>query len=149
MTKQQEQIVRAAAGILSDPIVAAVVANPRGTTMAIAGGGVLGGMGVKKQTNAAAEAGLVLGNVVALTASSLVTMRAKVGMTGDVKSVDEVLSTVPLTEVEELEAKRMGLAGGSLHIQVHGHTFKVEGKLGDLKGFAEAFAKTKAGAAAS
>lgn len=149
MSKHQEQIIAAVAGELGERVVAAVLANARGTTMAVAGGGIFGGMSVKKQRNAAASAGLVLGNAVALTSTSLVTMRVKVGMTGDVKAVEEVLSTVPLSQIQSLEVKRMGLAGGSLHIEAHGNTFKLEGKLGEMKDFTDAFASTKARAAAS
>ena len=148
MSKQQDQIIAAAAGKVGEPIVAAVFAKPRGATMSATGGGLVGGLSVRKQTRAAAEAGLVLGNpgAVALTATSLVTMQVKVSMTGEIKQVEEVLTSLPLTQVDELEVKRMGL-GGLLRITARGATVTLEGKLGLLREFAESFAGARTAAA--
>jgi hypothetical protein len=145
VSKHQEQIIAAAAGKLDEPIVAAVFAKPRGATMAATGGNIFGGMSVRKQTKAAAEAGLLLGNpgAVALTGASLVTMQVKVSMTGEIKAVDQVLTSVPLGQIDELDVKRMGL-GGLMKIRTGGHAVTLEGKVGDMRDFAEAFAQARA-----
>ena len=149
MSKSQEQIIAVAGGKLGEPIVAAVVAKPRGATMAATGGTFFGGMSVRKQTRAAAAAGLALGNpgAVALTRTSLVTLQIKVSMTGEIKEIEEVLTSLPLAEVDELDVKRLGL-GGLMHIRARGNTVSLEGKVGDMRDFAEAFARARAGTAA-
>jgi len=81
-----------------------------------------------------------------VTATSLVTMKVKVSALGSIKDVTEVLSVVPLAEVDSVEAKRMGMAG-ILEITAGGSAFKLEGKPGDLKEFAESFEQAKAAAA--
>ncbi len=150
MSKHQDQIIAAAAGKLDEPIIAAVFAKPRGATMTATSGGIagglLGGMTVKKQAETAAAAGLVLGNpgAVALTPTSLVTMQVKVSMTGEIKEVTEVLTTLPLAQIDDLEVKRMGL-GGLLHIRARGSKVTLEGRMGEMRDFAEAFAESRAG----
>jgi hypothetical protein len=61
---------------------------------------------------------------------------------GAVKEVTEVLSVVPLGEVEALEVKRMGLTG-VMEITARGSSFKLEGKAGDMKDVAAAFERAK------
>lgn len=73
------------------------------------------------------------------------TMKVKVGAMGAIKEVSEVLSTVPLAEVDSLEVKRMGLTG-VMEISAGGGSFKLEGKPGDMKELAEVFARTKGAA---
>ena len=48
-----------------------------------------------------------------------------------------------MAEVDSLEVKRMGTAG-VMEFSVHGHSFKLEGKAGDMKEFATAFARARA-----
>ncbi|MEP7054321.1 MAG: hypothetical protein ABI912_03660 [Actinomycetota bacterium] len=149
MTNHQQQIVAAAAGKIAEPILAAAFAKPRGaTTTAIGGGaivGAIGGKNVSDQTKKAKAAGIVLGNpgAVAVTATSLVTMQVKVSFIGQIKEITEILSSVPLAEVDSLEVKRMG-AAGVMEISAHGNSFKLEGKAGDMKEFASAFERAKA-----
>jgi hypothetical protein len=151
MTKHQDQIIAAAAGMVSEPVIAAAFAKPRGATTTGIGGGAIvsaiGGKSVGNQAEGAKTAGLVLGNpgAVAVTATSLLTMKVKVSMTGQIKEIAEVLSSLPLAEVDSLEVKRMGMAG-VMQITAHGGSFKLEGKAGDMKEFADAFAKAKAAA---
>ena len=150
MSKHQDQIISAAAGKV-DGIVAAVFAKPRGATTAGIGGGVIateiGARKVGKQHSGAEAAGFELGNpgAVAVTSSSLVTMEVKVSFTGQIKDVTKVLSTVPLSAVDSLEVKRMGMAG-VMEISAGGSAFKLEGKPGDMKELAEVFARAKAAA---
>lgn len=149
MSNHQQQIIAAAAGKIAEPILGAAFAKPRGaTTTAIGGGAIVGAIGGKKvseQTKGAKAAGIVLGNpgAVAVTAKSLMTMQVKVSFAGQIKEITEILSSVPLAEVDSLEVKRMG-AAGVMEISAHGNSFKLEGKAGDMKEFATAFERAKA-----
>ena len=149
MSKHQEQIIAAAKGKLDEEILAAAFGKPRGATVAVAGGGMIGReIGARwagKNRQGAEAAGIQLGNpgAVAITASSLVTMKVKVSAMGAIKEVTEVLSTVPLAEVDSLEVKRMGLTG-VMEISAGGGSYKLEGKPGDMKELAEVFARAKA-----
>ena len=153
MSKHQEQIVAAAAGKLDEEILGAAFAKPRGATTAAAGGGVAGQIGQKwagKQTKGAAAAGFEVGNpgAVAVTPTSLVTMKVKVSFMGAIKEVTDVLSVVPLAAIDSLEVKRMGTAG-VMEITSGGASFKLEGKAGDMKEFAEVYERARAAAAAA
>jgi hypothetical protein len=151
VSKHQEQIIAAASGKVDEQILGAAFAKPRGSQTAGAGAGVIaseiGARWAGKQRAGADAAGIALGNpgAVAVTPTSLVTMKVKVSALGSIKDVTEVLSVVPLAEVDSVEAKRMGMAG-VLEINAGGNSFKLEGKPGDLKEFAEVFERAKAGA---
>ena len=151
MSKHQEQIIAAAKGKLDEEILAAAWGKPRGASTAAAGAGVIvseiGARWSGKHRKGAEGVGIELGNhgAVAVTPSSLVTMKVKVSAMGAIKDVTEVLSIVPLTEVDSLEVKRMGMTG-VMEITVGGGSFKLEGKPGDMKEFAEVFQQTKAAA---
>jgi hypothetical protein len=152
MSKHQEQIIAAAVGKVSEPIVAAAWAKPRGATTAVAGGGVIvgaiGGKQVRNQRKGAEAAGIELASpgAVAVTATSFLSMSVKVTMGGAIKEVTEVLSTLPLAEVDSITVSRMGLTG-VMKITARGSDFKLEGKVGDMKEFAEAFDRAKAASA--
>lgn len=151
MSKHQDQIITAADGKVDGPILGAVFAKPRGAGTAAAGGGVIaseiGARWAGKQREGAKDAGISLGNpgAVAVTATSLVTMKVKVSALGAIKDVTEVLSVVPLGEIDSLEVKRMGMAG-VMEITAGGSAFKLEGKPGDMKEFADVFERARAGA---
>jgi len=59
--------------------------------------------------------------------------------------VTEVLSEVPLGDIDKLEVKRTGLTG-VMEISAGGGTFKLEGKPGDMKDLAEVFERAKSAA---
>jgi hypothetical protein len=149
MSKHQEQIIAAASGKIEEPILAAAWGKPRGASTAASGAGVIvgeiGSRWAGKHRKGAAAAGIEIGNpgAVALTATSLVTMKVKVSAMGAIKEVTEVLSVVPLGDIDSLEVKRMGLTG-VMEISAGGGTFKLEGKPGDMKELAEVFERTKA-----
>lgn len=151
MSKHQDQIIAAADGKLDEPILGAVFAKPRGAGTAAAGAGVvaseIGARWAGKQREGAKDAGIALGNpgAVAVTATSLVTMKVKVSALGAIKDVTEVLSVVPLGEIDSLEVKRMGMAG-VMEITAGGSAFKLEGKPGDMKEFADVFERARGGA---
>jgi hypothetical protein len=152
LSKHQEQIIAAANGKLDEEILAAVWAKPRGATTAAAGGGLIaseiGARWAGKQRKGAEAAQISIGNpgAVAITATSLVTMKVKVSAMGAIKDVTEVLSVVPLADVDSLEVKRMGLTGVMV-ISAGGGSFKLEGKAGDMKEFVDVFDRAKAAAA--
>jgi hypothetical protein len=151
MSKHQDQIIEAAKGKVGEQILAAAFAKPRGaTTAGIGAGAIVSGIGGKRvsdQRKGAESAGIALGNpgAVAVTATSLLTMQVKVSFGGQIKEIAEVLSVVPLADVDALEVKRMGMAG-VMEISAGGSSFKLEGKAGDLKEFADAFERAKASA---
>jgi hypothetical protein len=151
MSKHQDQIVAAAEGKVQEELLGAAFAKPRGATTAAVGGGLItneiGSRWAGKQRKGADSAGIELGNpgAVAVTATSLVTMAVGVSMGGQIKEVKEVLSTVPLADVDSIEVKRMGLAG-VMEITAGGATFKLEGKVKDMREFADAFERAKAAA---
>jgi hypothetical protein len=72
-------------------------------------------------------------------------MKVKVSAMGAIKDVTEVLSVVPLADVDSLTVKRMGLTG-VMEISAGGGSFKLEGKPGDMKELVEVFDKAKASA---
>jgi hypothetical protein len=149
VSKHQEQIIEAANGKLDEEILGAAWGKPRGSqTAAAAAGVIVGEIGARwagKQRKGAEVAGIELGNpgAVAITPTSLVTMKVKVSAMGAIKEVTEVLSVVPLAEVESLQVKRFGLTG-VMEIKAGGGSFKLEGKPGDMKELAEVFERAKA-----
>lgn len=151
MSKHQEQIIAAAKGKLDEEILGAAWAKPRGSMTAAAGGGLIaseiGARWAGKQRKGAAAAEIALGSpgAVAITATSLVTMKVKVSAMGAIKEVTEVLSVVPLGDVDSLVVKRMGMTG-VMEISAGGGSFKLEGKPGDLKELADVFERAKAAA---
>ena len=153
MSKHQEQIIAAAKGKLDEEILGAAWAKPRGSTTAAAGGGVIvGEIGARwagKHRKGAEAANISVANpgAVAITSTSLVTMKVKVSAMGAIKEVTDVLSVVPLGAVDSIEVKRMGLTG-VMEISSGGSSFKLEGKPGDMKELADVFEKAKAAATA-
>jgi len=150
MSKQRDQIVEAARGKVPEQLLGAAFAKPRGATTAAAAGGLgstIGRQWAGKQEDGAGAAGIKLGNpgAVAITPTSLVTMQVGVTFGGQIKDVTEVLSVVPLAHVDSVEVKRMGLAGVMV-ISAGGNSFKLEGKVPDMKEFADAFNHAKAAA---
>ena len=151
MSKHQEQIIEAAKGKLDEPVLAAAFGKPRGSqTMASGGGAIVSEIGARwtgKQHKGAEVSGIEIGNpgAVAVTASNLVTMKVKVSAMGSIKEITEVLSVVPLGDIDSLEVKRMGMAG-VMEITAGGGSFKLEGKAGDMKELVPVFEQAKAAA---
>jgi hypothetical protein len=151
MSKHRDQIIAAAKGTIDEELLGAAFAKPRGATTAAAGGGLItneiGARWAGKQHKGADPVGIELGNpgAVAVTPTSLVTMEVGVSMGGQIKEIKDVLSTVPLADVDSVEVKRMGLAG-VMEITAAGASFKLEGKVNDMREFAAAFDRAKAAA---
>jgi hypothetical protein len=152
VSKHQEQIIEAAKDKVDEQILGAAWGKPRGASTASAGINVvaseIGSRWAGKHRKGAEAAGIEIGNpgAVAVTPTSLVTMKVKVSAMGAIKEVTDVLSVVPLTEVDSLQVKRMGLTG-VMEISAGGGSFKLEGKPGDMKELAEVFERAKASAA--
>ena len=148
MSKHREQIVAAARGKIDEELLGAAFAKPRGATTMVAGGGVIaseiGAQWQGKQRKGADAADIQLGNpgAVAVTPTSFLTMQVGVSMGGKIKEIKEILSTVPLAEVDSIEVKRFGLAG-VMEVVAAGASFKLEGKVDDMREFADAFHRAK------
>jgi hypothetical protein len=128
------------------------VGTNRGATTAAGGGLIASEIGARvggqaSQGAEAANISVAKPGAVAITATSLVTMKVKVSAMGAIKEVTEVLSVVPLGAVDSMEVKRMGLTG-VMEISSGGSSFKLEGKAGDMKELADVFEKAKAAAPA-
>jgi hypothetical protein len=150
MSKHQDQIIAAANGKLDEEILGAAWGKPRGASTAAAGGLIAGEIGARwagKHRKGADAAGISIGNpgAIAVTPTSLVTMKVKVSAMGSIKEITEVLSVVPLGDVDGLDVKRFGMTG-VMEITAGGGSFKLEGKPGDMKELAEVFERAKAAA---
>jgi hypothetical protein len=140
----------AAKGKIDEALLGAAFAKPRGSSTAAAGGGLIsteiGARWAGKQSKGAEAGGIALGNpgAVAVTSTSLLTMGVKVSFGGgQIKEITEILSKVPLADVESIEVKRMGMTG-VMKITAGGNTFKLEGKVNDMREFVAAFERAKA-----
>jgi hypothetical protein len=137
MSKQETKIIEGVRALLQqgeEPLVA-VIAQPKGTTKAAAGTGALGaggaamGGGERRRSNEAAEgAGLVLASPCALvlTRQHLLTVKVGapigLGLGGKVK---EVLSAVPVAEVDGIDVKKVALRQ-NITIHVRGQSIALE-----------------------
>lgn len=137
MSKQESKILEGVRPHLApgeEPLVA-VIAQPKGTTAAVAGRGALGAAGslmggrARKAANeAAGAAGLVLDSpcAVVLTPQRLLTVKigAPIGL-GLGGKVKEVLGWVPITEVEAIEVRKVALRQ-SITLHVRGEQISLE-----------------------
>jgi hypothetical protein len=137
-----------------ETVLSAVIARPRGATMAQAGlaGQALGGHNIRRNNRAGTEAGLELANpmVLALTDRRLLVLKATMpialGKGGDIKSL---VSSATLADVDSIEAKRL-LAGGTVTVTVRGTSFKLEaGKGTSVKSLAAEFERARSALAPS
>jgi len=137
VSKQESKIIDGVRPHLEpgeEPLVA-IVAQPKGTTAAVAGRGALGaaggvmGSGARKAAhNAADSAGLVLASpcAVVLTSTRLLTARigAPIGM-GLGGKFKEILSSVPVSEVDGIEVKKIALRQ-NITLHVRGEVISLE-----------------------
>ncbi len=148
-SKQEEKVKEGARQFLEDgeEIAAAVVARPRGWTQQHAGSMMLGGSQQAKAQAGAEDAGIRLASpmAVVVTDRRLLTLElgAVVGM-GAGGAVKELLSSVPIAEVDSVELKRL-LVGKIIKLQIRGSEFKLEvNGAADAKGLVEAVDRAKA-----
>jgi hypothetical protein len=131
-------------------VLAALITQPRGTNVAMAGGlapTAIGGRKISAARRAAEAGGLQLTRpmALALTEGRLVVFKVSppiaMGKGGDVK---ELVSAVPLGDVHSIEVKRL-LVGKVVIVRVGGAAVKLEAGPGaNAKGFAEEFARARA-----
>ena len=102
---------------------------------------MVGSRWVGKNKAAAEEAGIVLSSnmAVAITEGRLLTLEIKISAMGAVSEIKDLLSAVPLSSIDSIEVKRFGLSG-VLVIGAGSDPIKLEGKVGNLKPIADAFA---------
>jgi len=148
-SKHEQKIKQGAKPFLDEgeEILAAFVARPRGWTQAGAGSAVLGGMQQKRAHEAAEQAEFRLASPMALAVTPRRLLSLKIsspiglGIGGDVK---ELVSAVPIADVDSIEVKRLAL-GKVVTVTVRGVPIKLEvNALADASGLAEAFDRTKA-----
>lgn len=148
MSDNQDKIAEGVQPFLEagETVRAALNAQPRGQTTAVATGGIARMIGQAKTGRvhkAAGEAGIRVAAPmgVVLTDRRLLTLAITTSMAmGKVTGVKEVMSSIPLSEVESVDARRVGFAG-VLVITARGSEVKLEApKVGPAKALAEAFA---------
>lgn len=163
MARSEAKIQEGAAPFVEDgeEVLAAIVARPRGSLQAsgVAGSGaartISAALGQKKlaQNVAAAEdAGFELPNPVGLAVTSqrllALDVTAPVGL-GIGMKVKGLTSTVPVTEVDSIEVKRLAV-GTTVTVTVRGVPFVLEvGPGANTKGVVAALEQAKGGAVAS
>ena len=153
MSTSYEDKIKEQAESYLDPgerVLAAFIAQPRGANMARAGGlapSAIGGRKVKEVRRAAEATGLQLTRpmALALTDRRLVVLKISppiaMGKGADVK---ELVSAVPLGDVDSIEVKRL-LVGKVVVVTVGGAAVKLEAGAGaNAKGLAEEFARARA-----
>jgi len=134
-----------------EEILASIVAQPRGTSNSKVGGlapQAIGSAWAKKSREGAEASGLTLTNPMALALSNkrLLVFGIEKSAMGKPKGVKELVSAVPIGEVESVSVKRL-LVGKTLTVSANGYEAKLEVGAGqDAKGLAEQFERAKAAA---
>lgn len=129
-----------------EQVLAAFVAAPRGYTQSVAGVSGVGEGQMDRAAGEAEDAGIRLEApmALALTPKRLLALSISnpVGM-GIGGKVKDILSSVPLAEVDSIEAKRL-LMGSRITVTVRGVSFKLEAGAGArVKPLAEEFRRLK------
>jgi hypothetical protein len=133
-----------------EEVLAALTAAPKGRTTAMAAGGIGSMIGQSQVGRVQAKAdavGIRVGSsmAVVLTQHRLLTLDIKISAMGHVTAVKDVMSAVPLAEVDSIEAKRLGL-GATLTLTARGgDPIKLECKVGPARELADAFSQAKDG----
>lgn len=150
--KAQEKIVEGAGPLLDDAehVLAAFVARPRGWTQTHAGAMHLGIHQQSKARQGAEDAGFELASPMALaiTERRLLSLELGAAKTGvGAGAVKRLVSAVPLSEVDDIEVKRL-LLGKVVTVTVRGQEFKLEAGAGaNVAGVVEAFERSGAAVA--
>jgi hypothetical protein len=149
MADQLDQIREHARPFLEDgeEMIAVTTASPRGRMTAMAAGGVgtmIGQKMVGGQVKRAQHVGLRVESdmAVVLTPRRLLTLKVSYTMRGTIKGVREVLSSIPLSDVDSIEAKRVGLGAVLVLAVSGGEPVKLECQVGRARRIADAFNQT-------
>lgn len=154
MARAEEWIKEGAAQYLEpgEEVLAAFVAAPRGYTQSVAGVSSVGEGQMDRAAEGADQAGFRLEAPmgIALTPKRLLGLSVSnpvgMGIGGKVKGL---LSSVPIEDVDAIEAKRL-LMGSRITLTIRGEPFKLEAGAGaKAKPLAEAFQQLKAAQAPS
>jgi hypothetical protein len=130
-----------------EEVLTAFIAQPKGRTLATAGGGLvtneLGARKMGQAHEAAGEAGLVLGSPMALAISDrrILTFKISTPILGRGGDIKELLSAVPLHVVQDVQVKRFGMAK-RITITVNDAEVQLESAAGADE-FLEAYQRTK------
>jgi hypothetical protein len=147
-SRHERKIVEGAGAFLEpgEDVLAAIVASPRGHSQRAAGVRPLGAIQQRRVEETAEQVGVRLTTPMALAVTRwrLLTLRIGspigLGIGGKVK---ELLSAVPLTEVESIEVKRLVL-GKTLTLTVRGVPIVLEANAAaSASDLADAFARAK------
>jgi hypothetical protein len=130
-----------------EPVLGAMIANPKGSATSRAGGaaGLIGHAQTGKVFANAKQVGLLLHTPMALVITNrrVLTVKIKISATGAVSEVKEILSAVPLSEIESMQVKRFGL-GGILTITASGAgPIKLECRVGLARELVESFENSR------
>ena len=135
-----------------EQVLSACIAQPKGRTLAMVGGGVIDrGIGQHQQgkaTAAGAEAGLLVEGpmAIAVTDRRVATFKISAPILGRGGNIKELLSAIPLSAVDSWEYKKFGMKEKTT-ITVGGTAVQLEGAAGG-KELHEAYEQARAGAAA-
>ena len=150
-SKYERKIKSGAAPLLEDgeEVLAAFIARPRGWTQATAGSVHVGSHQQGKAHAGAEAAGFELASPMALavTQRRLVTLKigSPIGL-GIGGAVKELVAAVPLSDVDAIEVKKLGL-GSVVTVMVRGSEFKLEANAAaGVKDFVAEFERAKAAA---
>jgi hypothetical protein len=125
----------------SESVVATLIASVRGHQQAMTGGiaGMVGGGRAGKARDAAADAGIELTSPMAfvLTARRLLTLE-----TGNGGKVKRFLNDFSISEVGEMQVKRVGL-GAAVSLDLVGTELRLESRVGAARHFAELLASVR------
>jgi len=161
MARSEGKIKEGAAPFLEpgEEVLAAIVARPRGWTQAGASagggaaagliGGAIGGKKQRQNIDAASQSDFELASPMALavTPRRLLSLKvtAPVGL-GIGMKVKELVSAVPVSEVDSIEVKRLAV-GKTVTVTIRGVPFVLEvGAGADAKGLTEALDRARASA---
>jgi hypothetical protein len=131
-------------------VLSACIAQPKGRTLAMVGGGIIdreiGQHQQGKATSAAAEAGLLVEGPMAIAVTNQRVMTFKIGapILGRGGNIKELLSAIPLGAVESWEYKKFGMKEKTT-ITVGGTPVPLEGAAGG-KDLREAYEQAKTAA---
>jgi len=145
-------LVDQASGMIEpdEEILAAVVAQPRGTSVSRSGVNVgasmVGDVWAGKSRGGAESAGLELTTPMALAISHkrLLVFKLETSGLGKPKGVEELHSSVPIEDVQSIKVGRL-LVGKTLKVAVNGGEVKLEVGAGqNVKGLVEQFERARA-----
>ncbi|HMJ01012.1 MAG TPA: hypothetical protein VK488_14345 [Gaiellaceae bacterium] len=155
MKSKQEHKVKEEMGPFleeGEEVRAVLIARPRGWTQSMAGGRTLGvgqaigGRAQKQARTGAEEAGIKLASpgAIVLTQKRLLTVQTGEALVmGKGGSVKEVLSAIPVSDVDSIKVKRL-LLGYVVTLKVRGSEFKLEANAAaGAKPMAEALERAK------